>query len=220
MKPFSEITVLAGVNGAGKSSIGGEFAETSSDFYFNPDTIAAKIRSLHPDISPNQANGHAWHIGKELLEQAIEEGKDYRFETTLGGRSITRLLQKAAESGHQLNVWYCGLASPELHLRRVRARVNSGGHDIPENKIRERWNSSRENLIRLLPYIHHLRVFDNSIESDPAAGHPPQPVLILEMKNQRITAPADLTRAPEWAQPIVAAALRLHRQSGSFPPVQ
>lgn len=44
------ITVLAGVNGAGKSSIAGEFAETSSDFYFNPDTIAYKIRALHPDI--------------------------------------------------------------------------------------------------------------------------------------------------------------------------
>jgi predicted ABC-type ATPase len=204
------ITVLAGVNGAGKSSIAGEYAETESDFYFNPDTVARKIRALHPDISLTIANAQAWQLGKSLLDQAIEEHKDYRFETTLGGRTITRLLQKAAGKGHRLQIWFCGLASPDLHLRRVRARVLRGGHDIPEEKIHERWNSSRENLIRLLPHIHHLRVYDNSLEADPARGKPPRPALLLEMKQRKITAPADLSGAPVWAQPIIAAAIRLH----------
>src|SRR5690606_35803677 len=99
---------------------------------------------------------------------------------------------------------------PDLHLRRVRLRVARGGHDIPERKIHERWNSSRENLIRLLPHIHHLRMYDNSTEADPAKGKSPLPVLLLEMKQRRITAPADLSHAPDWAQPIVAAAMRLH----------
>jgi len=204
------ITVLAGVNGAGKSSIAGEYAETESDFYFNLDTVARKIRELHPDISLTIANAHAWQLGQSLLDQAIEEHKDYRFETTLGGRTITRLLQKAAGKGHRLQIWFCGLASPDLHLRRVRARVLRGGHDIPEEKIHERWNSSRENLIRLLPHIHHLRVYDNSLEADPARGKPPRPALLLEMKQRKITAPADLSGAPVWAQPIIAAAIRLH----------
>lgn len=204
------ITVLAGVNGAGKSSIAGEFTESISDFYFNPDTIAFKIRALHPHISAAQANGHAWQIGKELLEQAIAQKSDYRFETTLGGRSIARLLQSAAQAGHQLHIWFCGLESPELHLHRVRSRVSRGGHDIPEEKIRERWNSSRENLIRLLPCIHHLRLYDNSTEADPATGQAPCPRLLLEMKSRKITAPADLSNAPDWAQPIIAAAIHLH----------
>jgi len=211
MNPVPTITVLAGVNGAGKSSIAGEFAENTANFYFNPDTIAYKIRALHPDISHALANGHAWQIGKSLLEQAIEEGKDYRFETTLGGRTITELLKKASQCGHLVDIWFCGLESAELHLRRVRARVFRGGHDIPEEKIRERWRSSRENLIRLLPHAHHVRVYDNSIEGDPAQGQPPRPVLVLEVKRRIITAPADLSHAPEWAQPIVAAAIRLHR---------
>ncbi|MEX2606532.1 MAG: zeta toxin family protein [Kiritimatiellia bacterium] len=209
--------VLAGVNGAGKSSIGEEIFLSKHSNVFNPDTLASKIRAPHPDISPALANGHAWQIGKSLLEQAIKEGKDYRFETTLGGRSITELLQQAAKGGHRLNIWFCGLESPELHLRRVRARVERGGHDIPEDKIRERWNGSRVNLIRLLPHIHHLRVYDNSIEGDPAKGQPPRPVLVLEMKHGKITAPSDLTRAPDWAQPIVAAAFRLHRRLGFQP---
>ena len=216
MRSTPTITVLAGVNGAGKSSIAGEFAETASDFYFNPDTIAYKIRALHPDISHALANGYAWQIGKSLLEKAIEDGRDYRFETTLGGRTIPQLLEKAARSGHLLHLWFCGLASPELHLRRVRARVARGGHDIPEEKIRERWKTSRENLIRLLPHIYHLRVFDNSIEGDLAKGHAPQPVLVLEVQNRLITAPKTpegFTKTPDWAIPILAAAMRIHRIS-------
>jgi len=206
------IYVLAGVNGAGKSSVGQVIFSSKHSQVFNPDTIAAKIRSLHPDISRAQANGHAWQIGRELLEQAIREKKDYRFETTLGGRTIRRLLEEAARAGHRVNIWFCGLESPELHVRRVCARVEKGGHDIPVEKIRERWNGSRENLIRLMPFLHHLRVYDNSAEGDPARGLSPRPVLLLEMKSGKITAPDDLFRAPEWAQPLVAAAIRLTRE--------
>jgi predicted ABC-type ATPase len=207
------ITVLAGVNGAGKSSIAGEFPEVFNDFFFNPDTVARDIRTLHPDISVPQANAHAWQIGKELLEQAIAQRKDYRFETTLGGRTIPRLIADAAENGHRIHLWFCGLESVDLHLKRVRLRAEKGGHDIPEDKIRERWNGSRENLIRLLPQIDHLRIYDNSFEADPAAGLTPRPVLVLEMIHQSITAPADLTATPDWAVPILAAAMHLHRSS-------
>lgn len=68
-------------------------------------------------------------------------------------------------------------------------------------------------MIRLLPHIHHLRVYDNSEEGDPAQGDAPCPVPVLEMKERIIIAPADLTQTPEWAQPILAAAIRLHRDS-------
>ena len=204
------IHVLSGVNGAGKSSIGESEFRNEGLSVFNPDTIAQQIRDLHPDISLTVANAHAWQIGKSLLEQAIAGGQDYRFDTTLGGRTIAQLLEKAAHSGHRLQVWFCGLASIDLHIRRVRSRVAHGGHDIPVEKIRERWNRSRENLIRLLPLIDHLRVYDNSSEADPAAGRQPQPVLLLEMQRGQITAPADLSNAPDCVQPIIAAAIHLH----------
>jgi predicted ABC-type ATPase len=204
------IAVLAGVNGAGKSSVAGGFLRKEGDTFFNPDTVAQQIRNLHPDIPLTLANAHAWQIGKSLLEQAITSGRDYRFETTLGGRTIAQLLEKAARSGHRLRIWFCGLASPELHLRRVQSRVAHGGHDIPEAKIRERWNGSRENLIRLLPLIDHLRVYDNSADADPAAGRKPEPILLLEMQRGKITAPADLSNAPDWVRPVIAAAIHLH----------
>ena len=212
MKRSPSIVVLAGVNGAGKSSIAGEFADAAGDFYFNPDTIASQIRRLHPDISQTLANAQAWQIGKSLLEQAMGSGKDYRFETTLGGRTIAQLLERAARGGHLLQVWFCGLESAELHIRRVARRVAYGGHDIPAGKIHERWTRSRESLIRLMPLIDHLRVYENSAEADPAEGRRPRPVLLLEMKRGKITGPAYLSGAPAWAQPIIAAAIRLHTE--------
>ncbi len=211
----AQIFVLAGVNGAGKSSVGQNIFQATGSNVYNPDTIAARIQSLHPNISQTLANAHAWEIGRALLEEAITTRRDYRFETTLGGRTITDLLIQAAGTGCQLHVWFCGLESPELHIRRVQSRVAHGGHDIPESKIRERWRTSRENLIRLLPHIHHLRVYDNSFEADPARGKRPRPVLWLETKSQRITAPPDLSGAPVWVQPLIAAAYRLHRTAST-----
>lgn len=219
MNTAPTISVLAGVNGAGKSSVAGGFLLQAGDTFFNPDTVARQIRQLHPDISLPLANAHAWQIGKALLEQAITRKHDYRFETTLGGRTIPQMLERAAHSGHRLQVWFCGLESADLHIRRVAARVTHGGHDIPVEKIRERWTRSRENLIRLLPLIDHLRVYDNSADADPAAGRRPRPVLLLEMQRGRITAPADLSGAPDWARPIIAAAIHLHTAPGPVTPV-
>lgn len=211
MSGIPTIHVLAGVNGAGKSSVGESIFKEEGSKVFNPDTIATRIRALHPEISRSMANAHGWQIGKALLEQAIAGKRDYRFETTLGGNTIPALLEKAAKEGHRVNVWFCGLASPELHIRRVQKRAARGGHDIPVEKIHERWHSSRENLVRLLPCIHHLRLYDNSFEADPVEGRKPRPVLLLEMREQTITAPEDLSGAPEWAQPILAAGMLLHR---------
>jgi predicted ABC-type ATPase len=209
MSKATRIFVLAGVNGSGKSSLGEVIFNHEGSVLYNPDSIAVHIRALHPDISQELANGHAWQLGRSLLEEAIASGRDYRFETTLGGRSIPSLLEKAAKAGHQVHVWFCGLESAELHIQRVQQRVARGGHHIPTAKIHERWRSSRENLIHLLPFIHHLRVYDNSFQADPVAGQQPRPMLLLEMRDRKIVAPSDFSATPEWAQPIVVAAIHL-----------
>jgi predicted ABC-type ATPase len=90
----------------------------------------------------------------------------------------------------------------------VRARVHAGGHAIPEADIRRRYEHSRLNLIHLLPKLASLRVYDNSAEADPAKGRTPEPVLVLHMEKGKIRNPNDLARAPGWAKPIVAAALK------------
>ena len=202
------IYVLAGANGAGKSSVGGAAFLQHGVEYFNPDEAARRIRTGNPGITQEDANSAAWHAGKRLLERAISEHLNFAFETTLGGNTIPALLQEALASGLEVRIWYVGLATPELHVARVRSRVARGGHNIPEETIRERYHRSRLNLIRLIPQLTELRVYDNSIEADPHTGALPQPTLILHVDEGRIVNSCDLATAPEWAKPILLTALK------------
>jgi len=202
------VYVLAGTNGAGKSSIAGAMLRRRRVEYFNPDEAARRILAANTGISQTQANGAAWHEGRRLLERAIAERLDFAFETTLGGRTITGLLERAAAEGIEVRVWYVGLTSPALHVARVRARVAKGGHDIPEPRIRERYDASRLNLIRLLPSLIELWVYDNSRAADPHAGVAPEPRLVLHLRRGAIVGTRDLSGTPEWAKAIVAAAIK------------
>lgn len=201
------IYVLAGANGAGKSSVAGATFRAQGAAYFNPDEAARRIVSANPGIAQAEANSAAWRQGKRLLERAIAERLSFAFETTLGGHTITALLESALPAGIYVRIWYVGLGTPELHIARVRARVAKGGHDIPEETIRERYDSTRLNLIQLLPALTELRVYDNSEEADPAAGASPEPKLVLRMVRGKIVKPCDLAATPRWAKPIVAAAI-------------
>ena len=207
----SRIHVLAGVNGAGKSSIGGAAVRQHGSEYFNPDEVARTLREKAPALTQAGANSAAWRQGASLLSRAIEEHLEFTFETTLGGNTITGLLVQAAEQGIEVHIWYVGLASPELHIERVQARVRRGGHDIPAHDIHRRYEHSRLNLIALLPHLTTLHVYDNSLDADPAAGRTPKPTLVLHMEHGSILGPPDLASTPTWAKPIVAAALKLNR---------
>ena len=208
----SRIYVIAGVNGAGKSSIGGAaFRESGADYY-NPDEAAHALMAANPTLTQADANSAAWHESVKLLKRAIAERKDFAFETTLGANTIPRMLAQAALEGIEIYIWYVGLSSPELHIERVQARVRRRGHDIAAEHIHRRFDHSRLNLIELMPRLTALRVYDNSADADPATGKTPKPKLVLHMERGRIRNPRNLKHTPEWAKPIVATALKLHQR--------
>lgn len=202
--------VLAGVNGAGKSSIGGHLLKEAGLTWFNPDTFA---RELIADTGCEQAaaNALAWQEGMGRFDEAIRDHQNYAFETTLGGRTVVNKILEATRH-HDVMVWFCGLSSPELHIARVKARVAARGHDIPEEKIRERLPRAQENLLRLMPHLAYLKVYDNSLEA--AEGDVvPDSHLVLEMEDGRLTWPGSadldaLLQTPDWAKPLLEAALR------------
>jgi predicted ABC-type ATPase len=204
--------VLAGTNGAGKSSLGGAMFRESGADYFNPDEAALRLRSANPGMAQEEANSAAWRQGKRLLERAISERLNFAFETTLGGHTIAGLLRQALSEKIEVRIWYVGLATPELHIARVRSRVAAGGHDIPEARIRERYEKSVLNLVDLMPKLTELRVYDNSEEGDPRRGLAPRPRLLLHMNHGKIVNSCDLTRTPEWAKPILVTAMKLARK--------
>lgn len=207
--------VLTGVNGAGKSSIGGHLLERNGLTWFNPDTFAHALKTA-TGCDQEAANAHAWQEGIRRLDEAIAKGLNYAFESTLGGKTVTAKILEAAKS-HDVLIWFCGLASPELHIARVKARVAAGGHPIPDEKIRERYPLAQLNLIKLMPHAAYIKVYDNS--TDAAADKTvPDPLLVLEMENGRVISPTPddldaLRNAPEWTKPILEAALRSGRIS-------
>ena len=89
------VYVLAGTNGAGKSSVGGAMFRESGAEYFNPDEAARRFRSINPRMTQEEANSAAWRQGKRLLERAIFERLNFAMESTLGGHTITSLLDRA-----------------------------------------------------------------------------------------------------------------------------
>jgi predicted ABC-type ATPase len=209
VRPF--VIVLAGVNGAGKSSVLSALLLDQGLEWYNPDRYAAALVE-ELGLGLPEANGLAWEHGKTLLQRALATGGNHAFETTLGGNTIARLLREAAKT-HDVLMLYCGLATPELHVARVAQRVAWKGHPIPEEKIRERWTTSRANLVQLLPVLARLQVFDNS-RSVAAGEDIPDPLLVLELDHGRFVHPdigshEALAAVPAWAQPILEAAIQL-----------
>src|SRR5438093_4326586 len=97
------IYVLAGVDGAGKSSIGGAaFRELGGDYY-NPDEAARTLMAADPAPSQTEANSAAWNAGVSLLKRAIDQRLDFAFETTLGANTIPRLVAHAASQGVEVH---------------------------------------------------------------------------------------------------------------------
>jgi len=205
--------VLAGVNGAGKSSVGGYLLQRAGMAWFNPDTFARELAAA-TGCTMAEANAEAWQEGMRRLDIAVASGHSYAFETTLGGNTVPARIAQAART-HDVLMWFCGLASPGQHIARVQARVAAGGHDIPEASIRARWTRARENLIALMPVLAQLQVYDNSVEV--ARGESvPDPVLLLEMVGGSLVTPdpgdlAVLAATPEWAKPLLEAALETLR---------
>lgn len=203
----SAILVAAGTNGAGKSSIVQPFIENNGGAYFNPDQYAAPL--IQQGMPVAEANALAWARGFNQLCSAVEEGTALAFETTLGGHSIPFQLMRALAFGRRVVILYVGLSSPELHLQRIRERVACGGHDIPEGKVRQRFDSSRENLLAFIGTAATLRIWDNS--GTTADGKPVHAREIFRVRDRQldvaVASAADET--PGWARPLLAQALKL-----------
>lgn len=201
-RPF--IFVLAGVNGSGKSSVGGALLREEGLDWFNPDELTRELQES--GLSLDDANEQAWLTGKHLLQKAIALGSSHAFETTLGGTTITNLLIEACET-HEVIIWYVGVESVELNLERIRRRVKHGGHDIPPHKVAERFEKSPLNLIRLLKTAARVEVYDNSASVEVGASVPGVRLVAVIEAGELVEPQSakELAVIPDWVRPIIGA---------------
>lgn len=198
------ITVIAGVNGAGKSSIFGSMIRSQGDDYFNPDEVTREIMKADPSLSLKDANSQAWVKGRDMLKRAIVDDEDYTFESTLGGTTICGLLHDALDQGRAVRILFCGLESPELHIQRVAERVAKGGHDIPETRIRDRWSNAIHNMMKLIPRCQAVRVYDNSA---PITGGKTGAICLFALVDGKLQQ-QPVSPIPEWAAALASVAIK------------
>lgn len=180
---MSECTILAGPNGSGKSSIYRKLDPPG--IFINADEIAKK---LPEDMEPRARNVRAGRLAIEQIDSAIASGSDFCFETTLSGRHALNVMRRAREAGFNVGLVYVILATPELHIERVRFRVKDGGHDIPERDIVRRYTASLKHLPAALRMAHEYVIIDNS-EVEPIFMFEAQPRRYLDILTYNLEVP-------------------------------
>lgn len=153
--------VIGGSNGSGKSTFALEYLrkELGPIRFINADVVAA---GLSPDAPALAAVASARHVLAEL-DRLVAAREDFAFESTLSGVAYAGRLKRWKEAGYFIKVVFLKLASPELALKRIAARVRQGGHDIPEADVRRRFSRSAENFEKLYkPLADAWELYDNT----------------------------------------------------------
>lgn len=156
--------VIGGANGSGKTTVAltvlPRFLQVFE--YVNADAIAAGLSPLNPESMAMQSG---W-LMRERLQVLAETGVDFAFETTLAARTFAQFMSVCKTRGYRINLIYLWLPSADLAVERVARRVSSGGHHIPEEVVRRRYERGLKNLVELyLPIADGWMIFDNSGES-------------------------------------------------------
>jgi predicted ABC-type ATPase len=153
--------IIAGPNGAGKTTFATRFLPSYANCrnFINPDLLARAYSPFDPDAGMRRAGRAAL----ERIAEFVATRVDFAFETTLSGRTYVPLLQKVKAAGFQLHMYYLWVPNAELALLRIRHRVESGGHNVPEIDVRRRFGRTLRNLFTLYrPLIDTLHFFDNA----------------------------------------------------------
>jgi predicted ABC-type ATPase len=163
---MSHVMVIAGPNGAGKSTIAPYLLRDSlgvSEFV-NAHTIAQGLSAF----SPEKASISAGKIMLRRLNELAEAEADFAYETTLSTKSFVRQLNILRAHGYEFTLIFLWLRNVDLALMRVAERVSRGGHDIPSDTIRRRYEKGLQNFFRLyLPIADNWFFYDNSALSEP-----------------------------------------------------
>lgn len=144
MAERKRIVIIAGPNGAGKTTFAREFLprEAKCPDFINVDLISA---GLSP-FNPQRAALRAGRLMLQEIHRRVRAGESFAFETTLSGRRYAHLIPRWREAGYHVNLIFLSLPGAELALARVSARVAQGGHDVPEQVVRRRFDAGLRNF--------------------------------------------------------------------------
>lgn len=131
--------IIAGPNGAGKTTFAREFlpGEAQCPVFVNADLIAAGLSPFAPEVAAIKAG----RIMLAEIDDHVAHGRSFALETTLSGRAYAAKILKWRARGYQVSLFFLRLPTAEMAIERVQLRVSQGGHNIPEQVIRRRFDA-------------------------------------------------------------------------------
>ncbi len=135
-KNNSTFTIIAGVNGSGKSTFALDYFKNTDTIFINADSIAMALSPSNPDLSQFRA-------GKLMLNEIkrrIKNKHSFSVETTLASKNYLKVIKKLKQDNWAVEMIYLYLSSVDLSIQRVAERVKNGGHNIKTADIKRRYS--------------------------------------------------------------------------------
>lgn len=190
-----QLWLLAGGNGAGKSTFYRRFLQSRGIPFVNADLIARQLDREQPEKASYDAAILAGRLRLSLLEQ----GKSFCFETVFSHPSKIDFLAQARARRYEIILIYNHLFDSQLNQARVAQRVSEGGHAVPPAKIASRIPRTMKHVRDALPLTDIARLYDNSYFDQPFQ-------VIAEIRANALG--QHVQPIPPWAEEIIGAYLR------------
>ena len=161
MSKLPKLYIIAGCNGAGK---------TTASFTILPEVLGCKefinADEIAKGLSPFQPESVAVQAGRIMLarmDELLQKGETFAFETTLATKSYKQKIEWAQANGYEITLLFFWLDSPNMAKKRVAQRVAEGGHSIPSETIERRYHNGIANLFAIyIDMVDICYIFDNS----------------------------------------------------------
>ena len=156
-----QLYIIAGCNGAGK---------TTASFTILPEILGCKefinADEIAKGLSPFQPESVAMQAGRIMLarmDELLQKGETFAFETTLATKSYKQKIEWAQANGYEITLLFFWLDSPNMAKKRVAQRVAEGGHSIPSETIERRYHNGITNLFAIyIDMVDICYIYDNS----------------------------------------------------------
>ena len=192
MDSSKQLWVLAGGNGAGKSTFYNQYLAKYSIKFVNADLIAKDIDSENPETLSYDAAT----VAAKIREDLISQGASFCFETVFSHESKIDFLAQAKANGYKIILVYIHLFDSCLNEARVKQRVSEGGHNVPIEKIHSRIPRTVKHIKTALLIVDEARILDNSSKDNPF-----QQIIVMKSGNFEVK----IDPLPEWARDLIPA---------------
>jgi len=163
MAVSKQLWILAGGNGAGKTTFYNLFLAPKGVKLVNADVLSEAISPENPEI----VSYAAANLAEQIRERLLQQGESFCFETVFSHVSKIDFVAKAKAQGYEIVLVYIHLESSELNEARVYQRITEGGHSVPVDKIHSRIPRTMKHIGAVLPLVDEARLLDNSYRDNP-----------------------------------------------------